>query len=60
MRLPTKPTITLKVQRVIGMGQGTTCHWNGAVAKMSVDTRFCNHDLIKEDDKNDHSCIQNS
>ena len=50
MRLPTKPTITLKVQRVIGMGQGTTCHWNGAVAKMSVDIRFCNDDLIKEDD----------
>ena len=24
----------------------------------SVDTRFCIHDLIKEDDWNEHSCTQ--
>ena len=24
-----------------------------------VDTRFCTHDLIKEDDQNDYSCTQN-
>ena len=27
-----------------------------AILEMSVDTRFCTHDLIKENDLNDHSC----
>ena len=27
---------------------------------MSVDTQFCTHDLIKENNQNDHSCTQNS
>ena len=26
----------------------------------SIDTRFCTHDLIKEDNWNDHSCTQKS
>ena len=27
---------------------------------MGVDTRFCTHDLIKENDQNDHPCTQKS
>ena len=31
-------------------------HTSNATSKTSVDTRFCTHDLIKENDLNDHPC----